>query len=86
MYRIEFSNKSIKSLKKIPSAYRKLIIEKIENLATNPYEETNVKALKGITDTFRLRVAKYRIIFTIQDNQLIIFIIDIDHRKNIYKK
>ncbi len=86
MYKTEFSSKAIKSLKKIPSTYQKLILEKVESLSVNPYQSANVKALKGVVDTFRLRVAKYRVVFTIQDNELIIFIIDIDHRKDIYKK
>ncbi len=86
MYKTEFSGKAVKSLKKIPTTYQKLILEKIESLSENPYQSANIKALKGVADTFRLRVAKYRVVFTIQDNELIIFIIDIDHRKDIYKK
>ncbi len=86
MYRIEFSYKAIKNLKKIPTEYRKLIMSKLDILAVNPFESINIKALKGFEDTYRLRVANYRIVYTVEDNKLLIFVVDINHRKDIYKK
>lgn len=86
MYKVEFSNKATKSLKKIASIYQDLILTKIEEIATNPFENSNVKALKGVEKTYRLRVGDYRVIFTIKDGELVILVIDIDHRGNIYKK
>ncbi len=86
MYKIEFSNKAVKSLKKITSVYQNLILTKIEELAKNPFENSNVKALKGVEKTYRLRVGDYRVIFSIENSELVIIVIDIDHRGNIYKK
>lgn len=86
MYKIEFSNKASKSLGKITKIYQDLILEKIAELANNPYENSNVKALKGVHKTYRLRVADYRILFTIDNGELVILVIDIDHRGKIYKK
>lgn len=86
MYKIEFSNKAVKSLKKITSVYQNLILTKIEELAKNPFENSNVKALKGVEKTYRLRVGDYRVIFSIENGELVIIVIDIDHRGNIYKK
>lgn len=86
MYKVEFSNKAVKSLKKITSVYQELILAKLSELAINPFENSNVKALKGQDKVYRLRVADYRVIFTIENSELVILVIDIDHRGNIYKK
>ncbi len=82
---LELKYTALKSLKKIDSKYRQLIIEKISNLAKNPNETTNVKAWKGLSGYYRLRVANYRVIYELQDEQLVILIIDINHRKDIYR-
>ncbi len=83
MYEIEFTNRAVKNLKKIDSKYQKLIIEKLEVLAQNPVKGVNIKSLIG-TIYYRLRVADYRVIYELQNNELIILIIDINHRKDIY--
>ena len=83
MYEIEFTNRAVKNLKKIDSKYQKLIIEKLEVLAQNPAKGVNIKPLIG-TIYHRLRVADYRIIYELQNNELIILVIDINHRKDIY--
>jgi len=62
-----------------------LIIEKLEALQENPYEGSNVKALKGMNGYYRLRVEDYRVIYELQDNNLVILVIDINHRKDVYK-
>lgn len=84
MYELEFTKIAFKSLNKIPKFYRDLIIEKLEILRINPYEAQNVKNLKGKNDCYRLRVADYRVIFKILNKELVILIVELDHRKNIY--
>ncbi len=86
MYQVDFSKQAVKNLKGIASVYQKKILEQIKVLAVNPFEMSNVKKLKGEEDTYRLRVADYRIVYKIKDNELIILIVDINHRKDIYKR
>ncbi|HPW87693.1 MAG TPA: type II toxin-antitoxin system RelE/ParE family toxin [Kaistella chaponensis] len=83
-YKIEFTRKALKNLSKISSKYQVLIIDKLELLSKNPFEAQNVKNLKGENDFYRLRVADYRIIFQIINKELVILVIDINHRKDIY--
>lgn len=83
MYEIEFTNRAAKNFKKIDTKYQKLIIEKLEILAQNPTNAANVKPLIG-TIYYRLRVADYRVIYELQNNEFIILVIDINHRKDIY--
>jgi mRNA interferase RelE/StbE len=86
MYRIEFSNLAAKELEKVYSVDRKLysrFIVVIETLQTNPYQG---KRLKGkLARDYSLRLGNYRIIYTIKENRLIIYIIDLGHRSQIYK-
>lgn len=84
MYAIEFTRNALKSLQKITPVYQHLIIEKIELLQQNPHGSGNVKALKGMSGYFRLRVANYRVIYELQDENLVILVIDINHRKDVY--
>ena len=83
MYQVEFTNRATKNFRKIDRKYQALIIAKLEELAKDPKNATNVKALKG-GDFYRLRVADYRVIYELQNNELIILVIDINHRKDIY--
>jgi mRNA interferase RelE/StbE len=83
MYQVEFTSRAIKNLKKIDLKYQSLIIDKLENLAKNPTKASNIKHLIG-TKYNRLRVADYRVIYELQNTELIVLVIDINHRKNIY--
>jgi mRNA interferase RelE/StbE len=83
-YRIEIKNSAAKSLKKIPKADRIRIIEKIDSFAdilTNP-ETTK---LKGNNPFHRVRVGDYRIVYEIQEDILVILVVKIGHRKDIYR-
>jgi len=86
MYRIEFSHQAAKELENVYKTGKKLysrFIVVIKTLETNPYQG---KRLKGkLTGDYSLRVGDYRIIYTINENQLIIYIIDLGHRREIYK-
>lgn len=86
MYSIEFSNTSFKELEKIYKIDTKLysrFITAIEGLKTDPYQG---KLLKGsLKGDYSLRIGDYRVIYTIYKNKLIVCIIDLGHRKEIYK-
>lgn len=86
MYRIEFANLAAKELEKIYSQDKKLyarLITAIETLKENPYQG---KRLKGrFAGDCSLRVGDYRVIYTIYKSRLIVYIIDLGHRKEIYR-
>lgn len=54
------------------------------SLGTNPRPDGYVK-LKGSDNLFRVRVGPYRIIYTIQDDKLIVLVLEIGDRKDVYK-
>ncbi len=83
MYFVEFSKESLKQLKKLPKFTNNRIISTIKRIRIRPV--SHVKKIVG-SKYFRLRVGDYRVIMDIIDNKLVIMVIDIKHRKNIYKK
>lgn len=85
-YTIEFAPRTEKQLKKIPKDARDLIFERIEKLAKNPRPE-NVEPLKGVDiGLFRIRQGDYRIVYTIEDQKLLVLIVRVVHRKEVYTK
>ncbi|EKR65421.1 addiction module toxin, RelE/StbE family [Leptospira weilii str. 2006001853] len=82
-YSILLSKSVTKQLDKLPENIADSLIETIEGLAKNPRPQ-GVKKLKG-RDGFRIRKGDYRIIYDIQDQKLIIEVIAIGHRKDIYQ-
>ena len=83
LYKINFNKKSKKKLDKMSDAIITPIIEAIEGLAENPRPQ-GCKKLKGRTG-YRIRVGNYRIIYEIFDEILLIDVIDLGHRKDIYE-
>ncbi len=83
-YRIEIKRSAAKALKKIPKHDQKRISEKIDNLAENPPNPDTTK-MKGNNPFHKIRIGDYRIVYEIQDDVLLILIIKIGHRKDIYR-
>lgn len=79
MYTIAVKKSALKELAQITPPYNKKIIQAIDSLANNPIPE-GVKKLKG-EEGYRIRVADYRIIYTIEDVE----VQRIRHRKNAYE-
>ncbi len=82
MYSIEYSKEAIKQLYKLEKETQKRIVAALDRIQIRPYP--HVVKLVGCP-YFRLRVGKYRVILKIVDNKLQIFVIEVGHRKNIYK-
>jgi mRNA interferase RelE/StbE len=88
MYGLKFLEQAVEDLKRIDRAHQKIIKAKLKILAENPLAlKNNIRRLSGTGETiFRLRVGTYRVIFKKEQAELIILIIRIGHRKNIYAK
>lgn len=83
-YRIEFDINLDKALVKIPKKDAKFIKEKIDSLAVHPRPHGSIK-LSG-KELYRVRQGIYRIIYQILDKRLVVLILDVDGRKDIYRK
>ncbi len=82
-YKILWTEKSLKQLKKLDKPMQKRIIEKVDSISYDPF--SHVTKLVGL-DFYRLRVGDYRIIMTIENGKMVIFVLEIGHRGDIYKK
>ena len=82
VYSILFTNKARKQFKKLDKLIKIRIKNSLKRIRIRP--ENYIKKLIGLP-FFSLRVGKYRVIIDIDKGKLIIFVIDIAHRKNIYK-
>ncbi len=81
-YKIEIKKSAAKELEKLPKQDLKRIVEKIASLAEEP-RPSGCKKLSG-DEKYRIRVGVYRILYTINDFELMIFIVKAGHRKNVY--
>ncbi|CAM4399611.1 type II toxin-antitoxin system RelE/ParE family toxin [Paenibacillus alkaliterrae] len=85
-YKITFSNDAEKSLGKLDKPMIKRIFKALDLLSIDPFEAPNVKRMKGSEDqVFRLRVGNFRIIYEIKNDELIICVMRIGPRGDIYK-
>jgi mRNA interferase RelE/StbE len=82
-YQVKLKKKAIKALQNINEPYYSNIKESIYDLANNPRPFGYIK-LKN-RDGYRIRVADYRIIYDIFDDILVVDVVDLGHRKDIYE-
>lgn len=82
-YKILFKKSAQKDLKKISKTYILRILEKIEALSQDPYP-IGCKKLAN-SDSYRIRIADYRVIYSVYDVVEIVQIERIRHRKEVYR-
>ncbi len=85
MYTITFKSSADRDLERIPETDRKRIIKRIDLLSYNPRPPGVVK-ISGKENKWRIRVGKYRVIYEIHDDQLVIIVIKVDRRDDVYRK
>ena len=83
MYRIKFTEKAKKGLKKLKLNYRQAISEILEEIKENPY--ISKPLTKKLVGKYAYKLGPYRLIYVINNQDQIINIIIIGHRSTIYK-
>lgn len=82
MYNIILKKKARKFIDKLPTSDKKRIINALKLLP----HSGDIKQVKGYDNFMRLRVGDYRIIYTIEENILTIYVLDAGNRGDIYKR
>ncbi|MEA1948117.1 MAG: type II toxin-antitoxin system RelE/ParE family toxin [Thermodesulfobacteriota bacterium] len=86
MYELKYRRQARNYLARLPLKIKSVIVNNLHELAANPDNSSlDIDVLKG-RKGFRLRVGQYRIIYTRKDDQLIIEVVKIRTRGDIYKR
>jgi len=83
MYGLIFEKKALKFLNKLDGQVKKRIWDKLQECKQEPF-----RYLEHLTqiEGFKLRVGNYRIIVDVQEKIRILYVLKIEHRKNVYEK
>lgn len=72
--------------RKYKALYQKILEDVYPILRDNPFFGGNIKKLKGeYKDVYRFRIGDFRLFYKIEDKESIVFVIDIENRKDAYK-
>ncbi|MBK1645889.1 type II toxin-antitoxin system mRNA interferase toxin, RelE/StbE family [Thiocapsa imhoffii] len=84
-YRIEWKQSARKELKRVERDALGRILAAVESLAANP-RPPGCRKLVGTSGAYRIREGNYRVLYTIEEDRLIVEIIRVGHRSIVYKK
>lgn len=85
-YRVEFLDEALKQLRSLPRAVQRTIAVRIDALSDNPRPPT-ARPLQGeLRGRWRIRVGDYRVVYAIEDEILLVIVIEVGHRRDIYER
>lgn len=83
-YSIEFTAAAKRQFDKLPQAVKRRLADTVERLSQNP-RPPSVKKLSDGEGLFRVRSGDCRIVYRIEDNRLLVLVVKIGHRREIYR-
>lgn len=84
-YTVEFLETALEELGDLPKETQRQILKRIEGLKNDP-RPAGVEQLKGPEKLFRLRVGDFRVIFLVEGKHLVVLVVRIGDRKDVYKR
>lgn len=84
VYSVAFAGAARREIDALDPPVRKRILRAVSRLALAPYTATNVKTLKG--GGYRLRVGDYRVLYEIKDELLLVLVVRVGHRREVYRR
>lgn len=86
-YSIKFTKSAKKEFDFLPVSLQDKVLDAVRILAINPFSEVlRVKKLKGAFSLYRLRVGDYRVVYEVHQSSLMILLIKIGHRREVYRR
>ncbi|MBA3564082.1 MAG: type II toxin-antitoxin system RelE/ParE family toxin [Gammaproteobacteria bacterium] len=83
-YSIEVSATAEKQIRRLGSSDRLRVLRAIQQLSHNP-RPRGCRKLQGYDDVFRMRIGTHRVIYSIETRRLLIIILKVGHRKDVYR-
>lgn len=84
-YRLLFTSAAERGLLALPKDVQRRIDQRLLALQDHP-RPPGIKALKGNTGIYRLRVGDYRVLYKVHDDQVVVVIVAVGHRREVYRK
>jgi mRNA interferase RelE/StbE len=85
-YRIEFLPRAARQLDKLPHDFRLRIRERVNALADDPRPHGVVKLRSNRPDLYRIRIGDYRVVYQIRDEVLLVLVVEVGHRSQVYRE
>ncbi len=82
-YKIEIKKSAVKEIENLARKDIRAVLDKIAAFANNP-RPAGVKKLSG-QEKYRIRCGDYRILYSIEDDVLIVYVVKVGHRKDVYR-
>ena len=83
MYAVELLPSAAKALAKLEPAVQRRLARRIDKLSQDP--RADAVKLRGADDIWRARVGDYRILYRVADDRLLVLVIRIGHRRDVYR-
>lgn len=83
-YSIELTSAALRALRKLPGDVRQRVADMIDALADDP-RPAGVRKLSGSDDVYRIRTGDYRILYQIADKALVVLVVHVGHRRDVYR-
>jgi mRNA interferase RelE/StbE len=84
-YRVEITASAEKALARLQTADMTRVVRAITALASVP-RPAGCRKLKGHEDVYRIRVGLYRVVYSIDDRRIIVVVLKLGHRKDVYRR
>ena len=84
-YRIEIKGTASKAIEALPSITRRRVWEVIEELADDPRPPGCRKISGAEADRYRVRIGKYRVVYRVFDDRLLVLVVRVGHRRDVYR-
>lgn len=83
-YSIQFKPAALRQLERLPREIQRRIAVKIEMLRLDPMP-AGCKRLTGMDDTWRIRIGDYRVVYQVRRETLLVLVLKIGHRREVYR-
>ena len=83
-YKVLFKASADRALKKLPREAQRRIVGEVAMLAHDPRPAGTVK-LAGDDNLWRIRIGNYRVVYEIHDDRLVVLVLRVAHRKDVYR-
>ena len=85
VFRVELARRAERALLALPAEFSARIEARIDALVRDP-RPSGAKKLAGDEELYRLRVGDYRVLYQVRDRVLVVLVVDVGHRREVYRR